>query len=122
MNEGITRQSLAGTVFDHLCARLARRDIKIGDRINARKIAAELSVIRTTVNKAIERLTKAGWVKPDHGRHPTIVAVPPEQQVEGPVMFEFANQTDTAYELLLDRIVQGKLTPGSIVEGKASRG
>ena len=56
MAEPVPRQSLADNVCNYLKAQLANRERQVGDRLNARHIATELKVSRTTINKAIEKL------------------------------------------------------------------
>src|SRR5262245_51327025 len=63
------RFSLTDKVFQYLMGQLSSRQLKVGHRISARSVADELDVSRTTVNKAINRLEAAGYVKPDEGRH-----------------------------------------------------
>ena len=111
-----SRQSLADKVYQHLSSQLANQSLKIGQRINARQLAEELVVSRTTVNKAIDRLEEAGWVKPDEGRHPVVTAYPTKLKLHTDSTFEFANQTDTTYELLLERILRGQYKPGEILK------
>jgi len=69
MTVSLPRQSLADKVCQYLKAQLANRKHKVGDRLNARRIADELDVSRTTINKAIERLIKEGLVKVNQSRH-----------------------------------------------------
>ena len=116
MSQPIPRQSLADKVYEHLKAQLAGRSLSLGDRLHARRIAEELGVSRTTVNKAVDRLIEAGWVKPDQGRHPVVIALPPQLKLHEAPTFEFANQTDSTYELLLDRILRGDLAPGVLIK------
>src|SRR5688572_28391063 len=102
----IARQSLADRVHDHLVALLSLKQLKIGARINARKITEELSVSRTTVNKALDRLIDSGWVRiNDHGR-PIVAAYPPKKAVQvDSSLFDFSNQTDSIDEAILERIL-----------------
>jgi len=58
----ISRQSLSDRVYDHLVQQLNLKRYQIGTRINTREISEELAVSRTTVTKALERLSEAGWV------------------------------------------------------------
>ena len=69
----VNRQSLADRVFEYLVGQLATRKVKIGERINARQVTEDLSVSRTTVNKALERLVKSKWVKFNGTGRPTKV-------------------------------------------------
>jgi DNA-binding GntR family transcriptional regulator len=112
----IIRQSLADRVFEHLVATLAARTLKIGSRINVRQITEELSVSRTTVNKALEGLTQAGWVQANDRGQPIVVAYPPRSRAAGDFRFDFANQTDSSYEALLERILRGDYEPGEIIK------
>ena len=110
------RQSLADKVYQHLKTQLANRERQVGDRLNARQIAAELEVSRTTINKAIERLTEEGLVKMDEARHPVVAALPTKLKILESPEFEFSNQTDSTYEKLLERILRGDFGPGEIVK------
>lgn len=116
MSEPIQRQSLAETVYQHLKAKLAGHELGIGDRINARQFATEFGVSRTTVNKAIERLTADGWVKSDASRHSVVAALPTKLKVFETQQFAFSNQTDSTYELLLERILHGSFGLGEIIK------
>jgi DNA-binding GntR family transcriptional regulator len=116
LNDAIQRQSLAETVYQHLRAKLAGRELVVGDRINARLIATELGVSRTTVNKAIERLAADGLVVTDESRHPVVAALPARLKVFETQQFAFSNQTDSAYELLLERILRGDFGIGQIIK------
>jgi DNA-binding GntR family transcriptional regulator len=116
LSEAIQRQSLAETVYQHLKAKLAGRELGIGDRINARQYATELGVSRTTVNKAIERLAADGFVKSDDSRHPIVAALPAKLKVFESQQFTFSNQTDSTYELLLERILRGTYGLGETIK------
>ncbi|RIK79857.1 MAG: hypothetical protein DCC68_12080 [Planctomycetota bacterium] len=111
-----SRNLLNDRVYQYLTAQLASRSLAVGDRISARAVAESLSVSRTTVNKAIERLIDAGYVKPDESRHPVVAALPTKLKVIAEPSFEFSNQTETTYEMLLDRILRGKFQPGEVVK------
>ena len=119
MASPIPRQSLADKVCQHLKSQLANRQRNVGDRLNARQIATELNVSRTTINKAIERLIEEDLVEVNEARHPVVKAVPTELKIhessEAPD-FAFSNQTDSAYELLLEKILRGDFGPGEIVK------
>jgi DNA-binding GntR family transcriptional regulator len=116
LNEPVQRQSLAETVYQHLKSQLAGHQLSVGERINARQIAAELSVSRTTVNKAIEQLVSDRLVIVDDARHPVVSALPAKLKVFESPQFEFSNQTESTYELLLERILRGDFRPGDIVK------
>lgn len=116
MTEPVQRVSLAERVYQHLKAQLAGRELNIGDRINARQIAVELSVSRTTVNKAIESLVADGLVAADASRHPVVAALPAKLKVYESPQFEFLNQTESTYELLLERMLRGDFGPGDIIK------
>lgn len=116
MSEAVSRQSLTEKVYQHLKAKLAGRELGIGDRINARLIATGLNVSRTTVNKAIERLVADGLVKVDAARHPVVAALPTKIRLHTAAQFEFSNQTERSYELLLERVLRGDFGPGEIVK------
>jgi DNA-binding GntR family transcriptional regulator len=116
LSEAIQRQSLAETVYQHLKAKLAGHELGIGDRINARQFATELGVSRTTVNKAIERLVSDGLVKTDDARHPVVAALPAKLKVFESQQFAFSNQTDSTYELLLERILRGTVGLGETIK------
>jgi DNA-binding GntR family transcriptional regulator len=117
VNGTMVSDSLSDKVFQHLSAMLASEDLKLGDHINAGRIAAELKVSRTTVSKAIDRLTSEGWVKPDERRRPVAVAYPPKPKDPEPsANFEFTTRTDSTYELLLSRILRGDFKPGDIIK------
>lgn len=116
MNEPIQRQSLAETVYEHLKSKLAGHELDVGDRINARQFAIEFGVSRTTVNKAIERLASDGWVKSDASRHSIVAALPAQLKVFESQQFAFSNQTDSTYELLLERILHGGFGLGEVIK------
>lgn len=116
MSEAIQRLSLAEKVYQHLRAKLARREFGVGDRINARQFATELKVSRTTVNKAIERLIADGLVNTDEARHPIVASLPAKLKVFETPQFAFSNQTDSAYELLLERVLRGDFPPGEVIK------
>ena len=88
----------------------------MGDRLNPRQISIDLEVSRTTVTKAIDRLIEEGWVKTNDSRRPTVAKLPTKLKVVQPSEFQFANQTDSCYELLLERVLQGELAPGEIIK------
>jgi DNA-binding GntR family transcriptional regulator len=113
--EPIHRQSLTDKVYQHLKAQLAGRTLKVGDRVNARQIAAELNVSRTTANKAIDQLIADGLVTTDESRHPVVAALPAKLKVLASP-FEFLNQTDSTYELMLERLLRGQYGPGEILK------
>jgi DNA-binding GntR family transcriptional regulator len=116
----IRRESLTDHVHRYLLARLASRGVPIGAHLNALPIAEELSVSRTTVNKAIARLVESGLVRPDGGRRPVLVAYPiaarGRQEDAGSAAFHFANQTEQTYEAILERILQGDFRPGEALK------
>ncbi len=114
--ERIPRESLTGKVYQHLKAQLAGRTLNIGDRVNARQIAAELNVSRTTANKAIDQLIADGLVKTDASRHPVVAALPAKLKVHESSQFEFLNQTDSTYERLLERLLRGDYGAGDIIK------
>jgi DNA-binding GntR family transcriptional regulator len=116
LNEPVQRESLAEKVYQHLKTKLAGRELNVGDRVNARHIATELNVSRTTVNKAIERLVRDGLVAIDAARHPVVSSLPAKLRVYESTQFEFSNQTESTYELLLERILRGDFGPGDIVK------
>jgi DNA-binding GntR family transcriptional regulator len=113
--EPIHRQSLTDKVYQHLKAQLAARTLKVGDRVNARQIAADLNVSRTTANKAIDQLISDGLVSTDESRHPIVAALPAKLKVHASP-FEFLNQTDSTYELMLERLLRGAYGPGEILK------
>ena len=112
----IVRQSLSDRVYDHLVRLLASKELKIGSRINPRNITEALSVSRTTVNKAIEAMIKAGWLKANEKGRPIVSAYPPKQNGSRSPSFDFANQTDSTYEVILERIQRGDYVPGEVVK------
>jgi DNA-binding GntR family transcriptional regulator len=116
VSEAIQRLSLAEKVYQHLRSKLARREFGVGDRINARQFATELHVSRTTVNKAIERLVTDGLVTTDQARHPVVASLPAKLKVFDTPQFAFSNQTDSAYELLLERVLRGDFPPGEVIK------
>jgi len=115
-NENSGRESLVERVYQHLSGQMACRKLSVGERLSARQVAEELSVSRTTVNKAIEKLIESGWVKPDRGHHPVVVELPPQETAEENKEFAFSNQTDTTYETLLQRILAGDFKMGEIIK------
>ncbi len=112
----VNRQSLADRVFEYLVGQLATRKIKIGERINARQVTENLSVSRTTVNKALERLAKSKWVKFNGTGRPIVANYPPKAKTNKKLDFDFSNQTDSAYEIILERILHGDFQPGQIIK------
>lgn len=116
MPEPVARQSLVDKVYQHLTAQIACKQLDVGDRLNSRQIATQLHVSRTTVNKAVERLVSDGWVGVDESRHTIVVALPRRLKIHEESEFEFANQTDTAYEQLLDRILRGEFGIGDVLK------
>ena len=116
MAEPLANQSLADKVFQHLKAQLANRSYKVGDRLNARQIAADLNVSRSTAIKAIDRLIADQFVKTDDSRHPIVAAVPTKLRIHEAKPFEFSNQTDSTYELFLERLLRGELSPGEVIK------
>jgi DNA-binding GntR family transcriptional regulator len=116
VNEPVQRLSLSEKVYQHLKSKLAGRELNVGDRVNARHIATELNVSRTTVNKAIERLVSDGLVAIDAARHPIVASLPAKLRVYEAAQFEFSNQTESTYELLLERILRGDFGPGDTIK------
>ncbi|MBI4582803.1 MAG: GntR family transcriptional regulator [Planctomycetes bacterium] len=112
----ISKQSLSDQVYRHLVSQLVRRQLKVGSRLNVREIADELSVSRTTINKALNRLVKSGWVRTNESRRPLVIAYPPKKEAPGESTFDFTNQTDSSYEVILERILRGDYQPGEIVK------
>lgn len=116
MQEPVQRESLAEKVYQHLRGQLAGRQLNVGDRINARQIASDLRVSRTTVNKALDRLVKDGLITIDESRHPIVSALPAKLKVVTAPQFEFSNQTESTYEVLLEQILRGDYRPGEVVK------
>lgn len=116
LNEPVQRESLSEKVYQHLKSKLAGRELNVGDRVNARHIATELNVSRTTVNKAVERLVSDGLIAIDAARHPIVASLPAKLRVYEATQFEFSNQTDSTYELLLERVLHGDFGPGEIIK------
>jgi len=112
----VNRQSLSDRVFDYLLGQLAARKLKIGERINARQVTEDLSVSRTTVNKALEKLVKSKWVKFNGTGRPLVASYPPKNKTATAPDFDFSNQTDSAYEIILERILHGDVQPGQIIK------
>ena len=106
------RQSLSDRVYEHLLSFLASRKLKVGSRLNPRQFTEELRVSRTTVNTALERLIKEGWLKPEENGRLTVTGYPPKDSAVKPSAFDFSNQTDTTYEALLEGILRGDYKPG----------
>jgi DNA-binding GntR family transcriptional regulator len=116
LQEPVQRESLAEKVYQHLRSQLAGRHLNVGDRINARQIANDLRVSRTTVNKALDRLVKDGLITIDESRHPIVSALPAKLKVVTAPQFEFSNQTESTYEVLLEQILRGDYRPGEVVK------
>jgi DNA-binding GntR family transcriptional regulator len=116
LSNHIRRQSLTGKVYQHLKAKLAGRALNVGQRINARQIATQLNVSRTTANKAIDKLIADGLVTTDESRHPVVAALPATMKDQESHTFEFLNQTDSTYEKLLERLLRGDFGPGEIIK------
>jgi DNA-binding GntR family transcriptional regulator len=111
----IHRQLLTEHVHDYLIGQLASRSVPIGAHINALAIAEELSISRSTVIKAIARLTEAGYLQPDDRRRPVVAAYPSSGKARKVVGFTFANQTEQTYEALLEKILRDKFDPGEVL-------
>lgn len=116
LSASIPRQSLSDNVYRHLKAQLASRQLNVGDRINTRQIAQELNVSRTTATKAINQLLADGLVVIDASRHPVIAALPAKLKVHDSGPFSFLNQTDSTYELLLEKVLRGEFGPGEVIK------
>jgi DNA-binding GntR family transcriptional regulator len=113
----IVRESLTEKVYTYLLGMLAARNVKIGARLSARTITDELNVSRTTVNKAFERLTEAGWLKLNDKGRPVVANYPPKKEATPRNSeFDFSNQTDSTYEALLERILRGDYQPGEVIK------
>lgn len=115
-NDANGRSLLSEGVYDHLVARLANRQLKVGERIQPSQLADELSVSRTTVNRALERLIEEGCIK-TKARGQLVVAARPKGKITSHTNgFHFSNQTDRTYETLLERILKGEFAPGEILK------
>jgi len=115
----ISRQYLSDRVYDHLVQQLNLKRYQIGTRINTREISEELAVSRTTVTKALERLSQAGWVAGGEDGRLVVASYPPLKEVRSRAPFGFVNQTDSTYELLLEHILKGEEKPGAIIKERA---
>jgi DNA-binding GntR family transcriptional regulator len=112
----INRRLLADQVYEYLFGQLNAHSLPIGAHVNAMVIAEELSISRTTVNKAIARLIEDGFVQPDGRSRPLVVAYPSKRPTAQIVGFSFANQTEQTYEALLERILRGDYHPGETLK------
>ncbi len=112
----IVKQSLTSQVHDRLVNMLSLKEIKVGSRIDIRKFTEELSVSRTTVNKAVALLATAGWIRRNKKAQLILAGYPPKGKVRNDTPFDFSNQTDSTFEVLLERILRGDLEPGKIVK------
>lgn len=112
----MSRELLVDRVYRHLLGQLAGRRFPLGTHLNAQKIAADLGISRTSVNGAIVRLSQDGWVQPNSGRRPVVAAYPEIKLEAEPDDFEFANQTERTYELILERIQRGEFYPGELLK------
>ena len=112
----ISRQLLADHVYQYLVGQLTAHSLPIGSHVNALVIAEELSISRTTVNKAVARLIEDGFVRPDGRSRPVVVGYPSPRPVRAVVSFSFANQTEQTYEALLEGILRGNYHPGEILK------
>ncbi|HZW32747.1 MAG TPA: GntR family transcriptional regulator [Isosphaeraceae bacterium] len=112
----ISRQLLADHVYQYLVGQLTAHSLPIGSHVNALVIAEELSISRTTVNKAVARLIEDGFVRPDSRSRPVVVGYPSPRPVPEVVNFSFANQTEQTYEALLEGILRGNYHPGEILK------
>jgi DNA-binding GntR family transcriptional regulator len=110
------RSLLTDRVYQFLASQLAARTYAVGERINARTVAETLAVSRTTVNKALERLVAAGYLRVNESRHSIVTALPSQLKLHDEASFEFTNQTESTYEKLLDRILQGHYQPGGLLK------
>ena len=116
LSSAARRPSLTDKVHQHLITQFAGGEVKVGDRLNPRQISLDLDVSRTTVMKAIDRLADEGWVETGESRHPVVAKLPTKLKVVQPAEFQFSNQTDSCYELLLECVLQGDLAPGEIIK------
>jgi DNA-binding GntR family transcriptional regulator len=112
----VTRTLLADRVYEHLLDQLSARQMPLGAKVNPATIARELGMSRTTVNKALARLTDEGWLQPDQSRRSVVVAYPRPRKKTEQRPFAFANQTEQTYELILERILRGDLPPGEVLK------
>lgn len=107
------RELLTDRVYDHLLQRFARKHLPLGTRLYPGRLATELSVSRFTVNKALAKLERKGWIRSDAAGHPILRNYPTgKPQPVAPAEFRFTNQTDSIYEAMLDQILRGKWQPG----------
>lgn len=114
MASTISRQLLSDQIYEYLLAELAFGRLPIGSNLNSLKIAEELDVSRTPVDRAITRLVGAELVRYDENRQPVVVALPSKASTNK-AAFEFTNQTDRAYNALLDKIIRRELEPGQTI-------
>lgn len=112
----MSRELLVDRVYRHLLAQLANRQFPVGTHIKAQQIATELGISRTSVNGAISRLARDGWVQANHSRRPIVAALPERNPDGASTSFEFANQTERTYELILERIQSGEFRPGELLK------
>ena len=110
------RQRLPDRVRDYLLSELSARRFPLGARLSSGEIAARLAISRTTVNKAIARLIDEGWVRLNGSRRPIVIARPPRSKRAQQPVFDFANQTDGAYEAMLEQILRGDCQPGELLK------
>ena len=116
MTEPLPRQSLSDKVFQHLKAQLANRTWKVGDQLSARLIANDLDVSRTTINAAIVMLVEEGWVHVNSSRQAIVAKLPTKLKIHDAMEFDSSNQTDSTYEILLEKILRGQLGPGELIK------
>ena len=64
----------------------------------------------------LSSLMESGWVRTNEGGRPVVAAHPKKFRAPGDPTFDFANQTDSTYEVILERILRGDYQPGEIVK------
>ena len=80
---------------------------------------------RTTVTKAFDRLLQEGWLKANDKGRPIVAAYPPRTRASGSSKagpFDFSNQTDNVYEIILERILRGDYQPADVIKERPIAG
>jgi DNA-binding GntR family transcriptional regulator len=113
----MSRDLLEHRIYDYLRASLGTPTLTVGSHVNAGEIASGLEVSRTTVRKAILRLSEDGCVALNDAGRPIVVSVPKGRRRRKPV-FEYTNHTERAYWWVFDAFLKGQLPEGTSVNGQ----
>jgi DNA-binding GntR family transcriptional regulator len=62
MNKRITKTTLVDQVYNYLRDRIVRLEIKLGERLDVRKLSEQLGVSQTPIREALQKLVEQGLV------------------------------------------------------------